>query len=81
MSEEQLEIRTASQRNILWAVLGLNIALAAAFAVTGLRADSSALIANGLDNASDSIVYIITLLALSRPRYGSELPRAFPEGC
>ncbi|HCI3982906.1 MULTISPECIES: cation transporter [Pseudomonadaceae] len=67
MSEEQLEIRTASQRNILWAVLGLNIALAAAFAVTGLRADSSALIANGLDNASDSIVYIITLLALSRP--------------
>lgn len=67
MSEDQLEIRTASQRKILWIVLGLNMALAAAFAVTGLRADSSALIANGLDNASDSIVYIITLLALSRP--------------
>ncbi|HDZ56767.1 MAG TPA: cation transporter [Pseudomonas xinjiangensis] len=67
MSEDQLEIRTASQRKILWTVLGLNMALAAAFGVTGLRADSSALIANGLDNASDSIVYLITLLALNRP--------------
>ncbi|MAM88612.1 cation transporter [Marinobacter sp. UBA2678] len=67
MSEDQLEIRAASQRKILWIVLGFNLALAVAFAVTGLKADSSALIANGLDNASDSIVYIITLLALSRP--------------
>ena len=32
--------------------------------VTGVAAGSSALIANGLDNASDSAVYIITLLAL-----------------
>ncbi len=67
MSEDELEIRTPGQRKILWIVLGLNVALAMAFAVTGLSADSSALIANGLDNASDSIVYIITLLALSRP--------------
>ncbi|QOY62665.1 cation transporter [Lysobacter sp. H21R4] len=67
MSGKQLEIRSAGQRTILWIVLGLNLALAAAFGVTGLKADSSALIANGLDNASDSIVYIITLLALTRP--------------
>lgn len=67
MSDEHLEIRTASQRKILWVVLALNVALSIAFLMTGLSADSSALIANGLDNASDSIVYIITLLALSRP--------------
>ncbi len=67
MSDEKLEIRTADQRNILWIVLALNVVLAVAFLMTGLSADSSALIANGLDNASDSIVYIITLLALNRP--------------
>ncbi len=67
MSDDELEIHTASQRKILWIVLGLNVLLAIAFLMTGLSADSSALIANGLDNASDSIVYVITLLALSRP--------------
>ncbi len=67
MSEKQLEIRTPSQRRILWIVLALNVVLAVAFGITGFSADSSALIANGLDNASDSIVYIITLLAMSRP--------------
>ncbi len=67
MSDDHLEIRTASQRKILWIVLALNVVLAIAFLMTGLSADSSALIANGLDNASDSLVYVITLLALSRP--------------
>jgi cation diffusion facilitator family transporter len=67
MSDEELEIRTAEQRKILWAVLALNVLLAIAFLIAGLSADSSALIANGLDNASDGIVYIITLLALNRP--------------
>ena len=67
MSDDHLKIRTASQRKILWIVLALNVALAIAFLITGVNGDSSALIANGLDNASDSIVYIITLLALSRP--------------
>ena len=67
MSDDHLKIRTTSQRQILWIVLALNVALAIAFLITGVNGDSSALIANGLDNASDSIVYIITLLALSRP--------------
>jgi cobalt-zinc-cadmium efflux system protein len=67
MSDDQLLIRTPSQRKILWIVLALNVVLAVAFLISGLSADSSALIANGLDNASDSIVYVITLLALSRP--------------
>lgn len=55
-----------SQRKALWIVLGLNAALAVAFATTGLVADSSALIANALDNASDSFVYVISLMALGR---------------
>ncbi len=67
MSDEKLEIRTAEQRNILWIVLALNVLLASAFLMTGLNADSSALIANGLDNASDCVVYIITLMALNCP--------------
>lgn len=67
MSDEELEIRTAEQRKILWVVLAFNVVLAIAFLMTGLSADSSALIANGLDSASDGIVYIITLLALNRP--------------
>ena len=66
MSEEKIEIHDAHQRRILLIVLALNLALAAGFGVTGVAAGSSALIANGLDNASDSAVYIITLLALSR---------------
>lgn len=66
MSDDDIDIGSASQRRILWIVLGLNIALAAAFGVTGVAADSSALIANGLDNLSDSLVYVITLLALGR---------------
>ena len=40
--------------------------VATSLGVTGVLADSSALIANGLDNASDGIVYIISLLALAR---------------
>ncbi len=66
MSEEKIEIHGAHQRRILLIVLALNLALAAGFGVTGVAAGSSALIANGLDNTSDSAVYIITLLALSR---------------
>lgn len=61
MSNENLQ-----RRKILWTVLLLNIAIAACFFATGAVGDSSALIANGLDNASDSLVYAISLLALSR---------------
>lgn len=66
MSEESFKLDTADKRRTLWIVLFLNLALAAGFGVTGVLADSSALIANGLDNASDALVYIISLLALTR---------------
>lgn len=66
MSEEDPQTDTPQQRRTLWIVLGLNVALALGFAVTGLLGDSSALIANALDNTSDSLVYILSLLALTR---------------
>ena len=66
MSDDDIDVSTSNRRRVLWAVLGLNLLLAAAFTTTGLTADSSALIANGLDNLSDSVVYIISLLAIGR---------------
>lgn len=56
----------ALKRRWLWIVLTLNVGISLAFFVTGLTADSSALIANGVDNLSDSVVYLLSLIALSR---------------
>lgn len=67
MSEADLDLTDQSKRRVLWIVLALNVAIAAGFFATGAYGDSSALIANGLDNSSDAIVYAISLLALSRP--------------
>lgn len=66
MSEEQLDLSDATKRKTLWIVLALNVALAVGFFATGVFASSSALIANGLDNSSDAIVYAISLFALRR---------------
>lgn len=54
------------ERQTLWIVLLLNAAIAAGFFLTGLIADSSALIANGVDNLSDTAVYALSLVALTR---------------
>lgn len=54
------------ERRTLWIVLLLNAAIAAGFFASGLFADSSALIANGVDNLSDTAVYALSLVALSR---------------
>ncbi len=56
----------AVERRALWIVLILNVGLAIAFCIAGIIADSSALIANGLDNGSDGLVYAISLIALTR---------------
>src|SRR3546814_3895881 len=45
-----------------------NAAIAAGFFVTGLVGDSSALIANGVDNLADTAVYALSLIALSHGR-------------
>lgn len=58
--------RASAQRSTLWIVLALNLALAAGLAVAGVSADSSALTANALDNASDAVVYGISLFAIGR---------------
>lgn len=65
---DQRESGIGDKRGTLWVVLILNVAIAIGFFATGLMGDSSALIANGLDNSSDAIVYALSLLALSRSR-------------
>lgn len=65
VSGERLDLESADKRRTLWIVLVLNVAIAAGFFATGVVADSSSLIANGLDNSSDAIVYAISLVALS----------------
>src|SRR3546814_4082643 len=57
---------STDERRTLWIVLILNAAIAAAFFISGVTADSSALIANGVDNLSDTAVYALGLIALSR---------------
>ena len=59
-SEEQ------RQRKTLLAVLILNGLLFVALGVGGFLADSSALMANAVDNASDAVVYLISFLAVGR---------------
>ena len=54
------------QRRTLLVVLILNAALFVGLGIGGLLADSSALLANALDNASDSAVYLISFLAVGR---------------
>lgn len=67
MSEEPLDFGTRDKRVTLRVVLALNVAIAAGFFVTGILGDSSSLIANGLDNSSDAVVYALSLLAMTRP--------------
>ncbi|MAX52318.1 MAG: RND transporter [Methylophaga sp.] len=68
MTDVNLDLSSADKRRTLWVVLILNVAIAVGFLVTGYVGNSNALIANGLDNTSDAIVYGLSLLALSRSR-------------
>ncbi len=54
------------QRRTLMIVLILNGLLFVGLGLGGLLANSSALLANALDNASDSLVYLISFLAVGR---------------
>lgn len=54
------------QRRTLLYVLALNIALTVTLAIGGYFADSSALIANAVDNASDAAVYGLSYIAVGR---------------
>ena len=66
--DHDFDLGSAGKRRTLWVVLWLNVAIAIGFFVVGYFADSNALLANGLDNSSDAIVYALSLLALARSR-------------
>src|SRR5690606_22342766 len=68
MSDVNLDLGSTGKRRTLWIVLWLNVAIAVGFLATGYAGNSNALIANGLDNSSDAIVYGLSLLALTRSR-------------
>lgn len=68
MSEDSWVLDTAEKRRTLWIVLWLNVAIAIGFFATGYAGDSNALVANGVDNSSDALVYALSLLALTRTR-------------
>lgn len=68
MSESSFDLESPVKRRTLWIVLWLNVAIAVGFFVSGYVGDSSALVANGLDNSSDAVVYALSLLALTRSR-------------
>ena len=56
------------KKKTLWIILFLNIAIAIGFFATGILGDSSALMANGIDNSSDAIVYALSLFAFGRSK-------------
>lgn len=66
MSHDTPKPTTAAARRTLWIVLALNLALTGGFGIGGVIGDSSALLANALDSASDSFVFAISLVALGR---------------
>lgn len=66
MSEARSNHDSAEHRRALWIVLVLNVALTVGFAVGGWIGDSSALLANALDGASDSFVFLLSLIAFDR---------------
>lgn len=49
-------------------MLAINLALTAGFAIGGVLGDSSSLLANALDNAADSVVFVLSLMALKHGR-------------
>lgn len=62
-SDEPDEPKTEQERRALFRALLLNLGLSAALAVAGVFSNSSALLANALDNASDAAVYALSLYA------------------
>ena len=66
--DDNINPDTPEKRKTLWIVLWLNVAIAIGFFAVGYFADSNALLANGLDNSSDAIVYVLSLFALTRSR-------------
>lgn len=64
MTAEGNSVETERQKRTLLIVFALNLLLFVTLGIAGLVADSSALIANAVDNLSDTIVYAISWLAV-----------------
>ncbi|MEI2579072.1 cation transporter [Scytonema sp. PRP1] len=64
--DKTVDATIPQKRRVLFQVLGLNLLLSLSLFITGLVGNSSSLIANALDNLSDSAVYAISLFALGR---------------
>ena len=70
MSEE-----TSAYKRVLRQVMLWNLGLLAGLGVAGWMADSSALMANAIDNGSDAAVYLLSYMAVDRER------RRYPASC
>lgn len=66
MSVEVTEAETDRQKRTLLIVFALNLLLFLSLGAVGLIADSSALIANAVDNLSDTVVYAISWMAVGK---------------
>lgn len=66
MSAGVTKAETSKQRRTLLIVFALNLLLFLSLGAAGLVADSSALIANAVDNLSDTVVYAISWLAVGK---------------
>lgn len=66
MAMEAASAETRKQKRTLLIVFALNLLLFVSLGAAGLIADSSALIANSVDNLSDTIVYAISWIAVGK---------------
>lgn len=76
-NELKIDPADASQRRVLLQILLLNAGLSAALFAGGLIADSSGLIANALDNASDAMAYLVSYFAVTRSQRWKSSAAAF----
>lgn len=59
-------INSDLHKRVLLQVLAWNLALSVGLGIAGWLADSSALLANAVDNGSDAAVYLLSYLAIDR---------------
>ncbi len=67
--ECEFELHTAEERRTLWIVLVINATMFVIEGTAGLWANSSGLLADSLDMASDAALYGVALYAIGRPDY------------
>ena len=61
-----LDAQRDGQRRTLWIVLGINAVMFVVIVVAALYGNSTALLADSLDNLGDALTYVMSLYAVSR---------------